>query len=162
MFYSYGMSITLRYSRSENEAASILNDAFMKVFDNIKSYDSNRPFKPWLKRIIINTAINQYQKNASQYHPLVSIENGTELKREEMIISDINYKEIIRLIQNLPPAYRTVFNLYVIEGYKHKEIAEILGISTGTSKSNLYKAKRVLQKNLEKILTWTSYHVKSK
>ncbi len=162
MFYAYGMSITLRYSRSENEAISILNDAFMKVFDNIKSFDSNRPFKPWLRRIIINTAINQYHKNSSQFHQLVTIENGQEFKNEEMITSNITYKEIIRLIQNLPPAYRTVFNLFVIEGYKHKEIAGILGITTGTSKSNLFKAKKLLQKNLEKILTWSSYHVRSK
>lgn len=161
-FYAYGMSITLRYSRSENEAISILNDAFMKVFDNIKSFDSNRPFKPWLRRIIINTAINQYHKNSSQFHQLVSIENGQELKNEEMITGNISYKEIISLIQNLPPAYRTVFNLYVIEGYKHKEIAGLLGITTGTSKSNLFKAKKLLQKNLEKILTWSSYHVRSK
>jgi RNA polymerase sigma factor (sigma-70 family) len=161
-FYAYGMSITLRYSTSENEAVTILNDAFMKVFDNIESFDSKQPFKPWFRKIILNTAINQYHKNSSRNHPLTSIQESTELGIAEMTTSEISYREIIRLIQKLPASYRTVFNLHVIEGFKHREIADILGISIGTSKSNLHKAKNILRNKLEKILTWSSYHVRSK
>ena len=150
MFYAYGMSITLRYAESRNEAAEILNDAFMKVFSNIKKYNSDRPFKPWLRRIIINTAINQYHKTKKhrQIEELDLSENG--VSKEEQIISGISYDEIIEMVQQLSPAYRTVFNLYVIEGFKHREIADMLDIAVGTSKSNLAKAKRNLQSILEK------------
>lgn len=150
MFYAYGMSITLRYADSRDQAAEILNDAFMKAFTNISSYDLSRPFKPWLRRIIVNTAINHYHrtKHERQWEEL---EAAHELQsKEEAIISGISYQEIISLVQQLTPMYRTVFNLYVIEGYNHREIAEKLGIAEGTSKSNLYKAKKNLQAILEK------------
>ncbi len=151
MNYAYGMSITLRYSKSRDEAALILNDAFMKVFSNLKEYDTNRPFKPWLRRIIINTAINHFYKTnrSNGHYKDLNITNGL-LKVDENITSGITYAEIIEMVQQLTPVYRTVFNLYVIEGYKHREIADKLGISVGTSKSNLSKAKRNLQAILEK------------
>lgn len=153
MFYAYGMSITLRYADSSDQAAVILNDAFLKVFVNIKKYDTDRPFKPWLRRIIINTAINYYHKHKND--PIEErLEPATSITAtEETITSRISYDEIIEMIQHLTPAYRTVFNLYVIEGFKHEEIARILGIAVGTSKSNLSKAKRNLQAILEKNLT---------
>lgn len=152
MFYAYGMSITLRYADSRDQAAAILNDAFMKVFTNIKKYDTKRPFKPWLRKIIINTAINHFHKNKHnrQWEELEMAKHNMGI--EETIISGISYQEIIDMVQQLTPAYRTVFNLYVIEGFKHKEIAEMLGITVGTSKSNLAKAKRNLQSILEKNL----------
>lgn len=150
MFYAYGMSIALRYADSRNQAASILNDAFMKVFKNIKSYDAQRPFKPWLRKIIVNTAINHFHKNKKvrNWESLEMAEH--KVGNEEKIISGLSYEEIIDMIQQLTPAYRTVFNLYVIEGFKHREIAKILGIAVGTSKSNLAKAKQNLQDILEK------------
>lgn len=153
MYYAYGMSITLRYADSREEAVTILNDAFMKLFSNIAQYDPERPFKPWLRRIIINTAINYYHKHKRnlQREELENVES--EIARDETIISKISYQEIIDLIQQLSPAYRTVFNLHVIEGFQHKEIAEMLGIAEGTSKSNLSKAKKNLQAILEKNLT---------
>lgn len=152
MYYAYGMSITLRYADSREEAVTILNDAFMKLFSNIAQYDPERPFKPWLRRIIINTAINYYHKHKRnlQREELENVES--EIARDETIISKISYQEIIDLIQQLSPAYRTVFNLHVIEGFQHKEIAEMLGIAEGTSKSNLSKAKKNLQAILEKNL----------
>lgn len=153
MYYAYGMSITLRYAESRDEAAEILNDAFMKVFTKIKRYDQNRPFKPWLRRIIINTAINHYHKT-KKHRKVENIdfaENG--LREEQQIISGISYEEIIDMVQELSPAYRTVFNLYVIEGFKHREIADMLDIAVGTSKSNLSKAKKNLQSILEKNFT---------
>lgn len=154
MFYSYGMSITLRYADSRDQAAAILNDAFMKVFSNIQKYDSSRPFKPWLRKIIINTAINHFHKNKNipDWEDLEIVKNGNRKSTPEKITSSIAYKEIVDMIQQLSPAYRTVFNLYVIEGFKHREIAEKLGIAVGTSKSNLAKAKQNLRSILERKL----------
>lgn len=150
MFYAYGMSITLRYADSRDQAAAILNDAFMKVFANIDTYDSDRPFKPWLRQIIINTAINHYHKHQEQLK-LERLDTAhNKMNTRETITSSISYSEIIDMVQQLSPAYRTVFNLHVIEGFKHKEIAEMLEISVGTSKSNLSKAKHNLQEILQK------------
>lgn len=143
-FYAYGMSICIRYVNNRDEAAEILNDGFMKVFDNIDKFDIDKPFKPWLRRILVNTSINHYKKN-QKYSKQDPLENVQLEGEEGEILSGIAYHEIIEIIQKLSPQYRTVFNLYVIEGYKHEEIAEILGISAGTSKSNLAKAKRNLQ-----------------
>ncbi len=150
MFYAYGMSITLRYAGSREQGTAILNDAFMKVFDNIRKYDTDRPFKPWLRRIIINTAIDHYHKN--QRKPNFSEFELTEnqMVEEETILSGITYQEIVDMLRELSPAYRAVFNLFVIEGYSHEEISKKLGISVGTSKSNLAKAKRKLRMILEK------------
>lgn len=153
MFYAYGMSITLRYADSHDQAAVILNDAFMKVFDNLGKYDINRDFKPWLRKIIVNTAINHFHKNKKNWTWSDLDEAREEMAEKETIISGISYKEIIEMVQELSPAYRTVFNLHVIEGFKHSEIAEMLGISEGTSKSNLAKAKKNLRVILEKNLT---------
>lgn len=152
MFYAYGMSITLYYADSRNEAAEILNDGFMKVFKNIKSFDDSKPFKPWFRRILINTAIDHYHKHKKykQTDPIELHEN--QLSAGEKILSGIAYREIIAMIQQLSPAYRTVFNLCIVEGYKHKEVAKMLDISVGTSKSNLHKAKQNLQAMLEKNL----------
>jgi len=150
MFYAYGMSITLRYAESRDEAAAILNDAFIKVFTNIGKYDLDRPFKPWLRRIIVNTSINYYHRN-KKIQRLENLEAAEgKLSTDEHITSGISYDEIITMVQQLTPGYRTVFNLYVIEGFKHREIADMLDISVGTSKSNLAKAKRNLQLILEK------------
>lgn len=145
------MSITLRYSDSREEAAEVLNDAFMKVFENIHRYDTDRPFKPWLRRIIINTAINRFH-STSRIPEKEAWSENEHAGREETITSSISYDEIIEMIQQLTPGYRTVFNLYVMEGFKHREIAGILGISEGTSKSNLAKARQQLQSVLERNL----------
>lgn len=149
-FYAYGMSITLRYADSRDQGSAILNDAFMKVFDNLKTYDTSRPFKPWLRRIIINTAINHYHKNKSHLKMSDFELNEHDLAKDETVISGISYSEIIEMVQQLSPVYRTVFNLHVIEGFTHKEIANMLDIAEGTSKSNLAKAKKNLRVILEK------------
>lgn len=143
-FYAYGMSICLRYADNRDEAAEILNDGFMKVFQNIARFDLTRPFKPWLRRIIVNTAINHYhQKNRAL--KAEELDRAKQNASEERILSGISYEEILGMLRKLPPAYRTVFNLHVIEGYKHEEIAAMLGVSVGTSKSNLFKAKEQLR-----------------
>lgn len=153
MFYAYGMSIAMRYADTRDQAAEILNDAMMKVFDNIRKYDPDRPFKPWLRKIIINTAINHYHKNKKHQEWEELNLNGNYAGNDETIISGIAYREIIEMVQRLTPAYRTVFNLYVIEGFRHEEIADMLEIAVGTSKSNLAKAKRNLRSMLEKNLS---------
>ncbi|NGP87887.1 RNA polymerase sigma factor [Aliifodinibius halophilus] len=150
MFYAYGMSITLRYADSRGQAAEILNDSFMKVFNNISSYDTKRPFKPWLRRIIVNTSINHYHKHKKD-RQLVELDLVKhKMSQRPEILSGISYDEVVDMVQQLSPAYRTVFNLHVIEGFKHKEIADMLDITVGTSKSNLSKAKKNLQSIVEK------------
>lgn len=152
-FYAYGMSITLRYADTRDQAAAILNDAFMKVFEHIRKFDRNRPFKPWFRQILVNTAINHYHKNNRNREDLNLVIPVQNLAVEETVTSGLSYEEIIGMVQQLSPAYRTVFNLFVIDGFTHEEIAGMLGISTGTSKSNLAKAKRNLRALLEKNLT---------
>ncbi len=122
----------------------------MKVFTNIEKYDLDRPFKPWLRQIIVNTAINQYHKNQKKLQKTDLESINHKPARDQEVLSGISYDEIIEMVQELTPAYRTVFNLYVIEGFKHKEIADMLNIAVGTSKSNLSKAKKNLQSIVEK------------
>lgn len=143
-YYNYGMSISLRYANNRDEAAEVLNDAFMKIFSNLKKFDLTKPFKPWLRKILVNTAINHYHKKQREIR-VEEMQNARHESDTEKILSGISYQEVIALLQKLPPAYRTVFNLYVIEGYTHEEIAGMLHIAIGTSKSNLYKAKEQLK-----------------
>jgi RNA polymerase sigma-70 factor (ECF subfamily) len=137
------MSICLRYSDDRDEAVELLNESFMKIFKNIKKFDLTMPFKPWLRRILINTCINNFKKKKLNFTE--RLEAANEYQDSEDILSGISYQEILDMIRQLSPAYRAVFNLHVIEGYKHEEIAEMLNISVGTSKSNLSKAKKNLQ-----------------
>lgn len=120
----------------------LLNESFMKVFKNLKSFDLTRAFKPWLRTILVNTCINNFRKKKIHFDEEEIQENQAGV---EEILSGISYQEIIELIRKLPPAYRTVFNLYVIEGYKHEEISTMLDITIGTSKSNLFKAKKQMR-----------------
>lgn len=143
-FYAYGMSICIRYANDEHEAIHILNDGFLKVYRHIKRYDPQRPFKAWFRKILVNTAINHLRKNKKRKLQ-VSMEHANHLPDKEEILSKISYQELMAMVQSLSTAYRTVFNLYVIDGYKHEEIAEMLGISVGTSKSNLFKAREKLR-----------------
>jgi RNA polymerase sigma factor (sigma-70 family) len=144
-FYAYALSICLRYADNREEASEILNDGFMKIFKNIKQFDLSKTFKPWLRKIMVNTAINQYHQKQRNIQA-AEIEQARHESEAENIISGISYQEIIAMLQKLPPAYRTVFNLHVLEGYKHEEIAKMLHITEGTSKSNLFKAKESLKK----------------
>lgn len=143
-YYSYGMSISLRYANNRDEASEILNDAFMKIFGNLGKFDLSKPFKPWLRKILVNTAINHFHKKQREFQ-VAEMKIATNESDTEKILSGISYQEIIGLLQKLPPSYRTVFNLYVIEGYTHEEIGSMLNIATGTSKSNLFKAKEQLK-----------------
>jgi len=148
-FFPYGMSVCMRYTVNEEEAIEVLNDSFMKVFTKLDSYDTGKAFQSWFRRILINTAINYYHKYDKHHHH-ESLEVQHHLVNEQEILSQLSYEEIIRLVQHLTPVYRTVFNLYVIDGYTHEEIAEALQISVGSSKSNLSRARANLRVMLEK------------
>ena len=150
-FYAYGLSICIRYAKDRDEASGILNDAFMNVFSNIKKFSIDRPFKPWFRKIVVNSSVNHFKRSVRRAKT-TSIDYLNEVASEESANAAIEYAEIIDMIQQLPLGYRTIFNLYVIEGYKHEEIAEMLGINVGTSKSNLFKAKNKLRKILQKHL----------
>lgn len=147
-FYGFAMGICLRYTHSRDEAVEILNDGFYKVLTHLNSYDPAKPFLPWLARIMTNTAIDHYRSQLR--HPKTSDITELEVQGTDPFIdSKLNYDDLIKLVQALPPGYRTVFNLYAIDGYTHEEIAGQLGISAGTSKSNLFKARQKLRAMLE-------------
>jgi RNA polymerase sigma-70 factor (ECF subfamily) len=148
-FYSYGMSICLRYTATREEASEVLNDSFMKVFQHLGQYDANKPFLGWFRRILINTAINYYKKHL-KHHRVQDIDTAPPVPVTRDVISHLSYQEIIGLVQQLTPTYRTVFNLYVIDGYSHEEIARMLHISEGASKSNLSRARANLRNMLKK------------
>jgi len=153
LYYGSFMAICLRYTRNEDQAADILQNSFIKIFKNIKKYEGQGSFEGWMKRIVVNTAIDYHRKKKNDF---LLLPEDQELEQFEQIDetdddeSEYPYSpaDVINAIQKLTPAYRMVFNLYVIEHYQHKEIAEKLGISIGTSKSNLLKAKLKLKKLL--------------
>ena len=142
------MSICLRYSKTHEEAIEILNDGFFKIFVRLARYTKGLSFKGWLRKIMINSAIDYFRKNEKHYHTLDISHLQYETSSHVSALDKLSEQEIISAIQLLPPSYRMVFNLYVIEGYKHEEIAEQLNISIGTSKSNLSVARNKLKKIL--------------
>lgn len=147
-YYNYAISICLRYSHNREEAQEIVNDGFVKVFVNLDKYTDGLSFKGWVRRIMINAAIDFYRKH-EKHNRMLDIEHAETHSVEADGISQLTQEEIMAAVQHLPPSYRFVFNLYVIEGYKHDEISTKLGISTGTSKSHLAKARARLKKYLE-------------
>lgn len=153
-FYGYAMSICDRYTSREEDASEILNDGFLKIFKEIHHFkpaytDVVSSFKGWLRKIMVYTAIDHFRKN-NKHQNISELDTAIiHLPAEsETAVDKISYDEIIRFIQDLSPAYRTVLNLFVVEGFSHEEISKQLGISVGTSKSNLAKARKQLQKIL--------------
>lgn len=148
LLYPYAMSICLRYTRDEEEAIGVLNAGFMKVFTKLDQYNDSFSFKSWVRRIMVNTAIDHYRSNQPHTNHL-EISSANQEQIDPEVVSKVSEREIMALVQKLPPAYRLVFNLYAIEGYNHREIAEQLNISEGTSKSNLAKARAKLQRMIK-------------
>jgi RNA polymerase sigma factor (sigma-70 family) len=159
MFYGKMKVVCMRYTRDSDHAMDVLQEGFLKVFNNLEKYTGVGTFEGWMRRIMVNLSIDRYRRLK---HDLVllgeqnDIENwsgGTDEESDDSDeneeIYDITPEQIIDAMQQLTPAYRTVFNLYVYEDYTHQDIAEVLGISVGTSKSNYAKAK----KNMKKLLT---------
>ena len=136
--------VCMRYTRHEMEAEDILQDAFIKIFDNITRFEFKGSFEGWVRRIVINTALKNYSKKSFKQEQ-IGLENYPELPLEPEIYAHLQEEELLRLIAKLPEGYRLVFNLYAVEGYSHKEIADMLGIQESTSRSQLVKARKMLQ-----------------
>jgi len=149
-YFGFAMNIALRYGKNREESLEILNDGFLKVFKNIDRYDDKYPFKAWLHRIIVNTGIDHYRANKNQIKFLKLEDFHQSIKSTDPLPNVSTVKDILPEIQELSPAYRMVFNLYVMEEYKHHEIAELLDISVSTSKSNLARAKAKILKSIMK------------
>ena len=155
-YASLMLGICLRYCRDRTEAEDVLQDGFIKVFTNISRYRNEGSFEGWIRRIMVNTAIDNYQKNLKHSHhsSMEEIEDHTLLpgiNDDDPLIPEsreIPKEKLLEFIQELPAGYRMVFNMYAIEGYSHKEIAEKLNISENTSKTQLMKARRQLRREL--------------
>jgi len=146
--YSYLMSICIRYTKNEDKAKEVLNVGFYRILSNLTKYKPEVPFKAWIRKVMINTLINEYKKEKIHYGNVQYVENYYETQNYADIndaITKIDTEQIYGFIAKLPPASQQVFNLYFIDGFKHKEIAELLNISEGTSKWHLNAAKEKLK-----------------
>ncbi len=143
-FYGFAMAICLRYAGNRDEAAEVMNQGFMKVFTKIETFDASKPFKAWLGRIMMNASIDNYRANLKMVYA-EELENADHVNDGTVTDSNLNYQDLLAMVQQLPQAYRTVFNLFAIDGYSHEEIADMLNINAGTSKSNLFKARQKLK-----------------
>ena len=155
MFYGKMMSACLRYISDRDEAQDVLQDGFIKVFNSIAKFDFNGSFEGWVRRIVVNTAIDHIRKKKKDIFQVTDHEfimnnysDEADEKENESMYANLKNNEIVEAIQQLSPAYRTVFNMYVVDGYSHQQIADLLNINIGTSKSNLAKARM----NLKRIL----------
>ena len=137
-------AVCLRYAGNAEEAEDILQEGFIKVFKKLDSFRSEGSFEGWMRRIFVNTAIEHFRRKRYMM-PVTEREENTFEGKYLSVLDDLAAMDIMALVQELSPGYRTVFNMYVVEGYTHKEIADMLGISEGTSKSQLSRAKVILQ-----------------
>jgi RNA polymerase sigma-70 factor (ECF subfamily) len=151
-FYGYAITVCNRYIHQEDDAVEVLNDGFLKIFRELKRFEPRHnnfeaSLKGWMRRIFINTAVDHLRKQKHRFDT-ASLPDYEQISSENVQwpADSFSHKELLEMISNLSPAYRTVFNLYIIDGYNHEEIAQLLNISPGTSKSNLSKARANLQK----------------
>lgn len=142
--------VALRYSKMQQEAEDILQEAFLKVFKNIQTFRKDASLGYWIKRIVINTALN-YQRSKLYLYPMVDVTDLKGHTGNELTLSGMSHEELLNMVRRLPTGSQVIFNLYAIEGYKHHEIAEMLGISEGTSKSQFARARSLLK-------DWISEH----
>ena len=146
-FYGYAMGISLRYSLNRDDALEVVNDAFIKIFNSINNFDSGKPFKAWLRTILVNTAIDRRRKDLKfQLH--VEIDSVQAPGTSPQIIETLNARDILNLLSELPQLQAAIFNLYEIDGYSHDEIAKMLHIPAGSSRVYLTRAKEKLRKLL--------------
>lgn len=155
LYYGFSMRICMRYSTNYTEAEEIVNDGFLKIFKKIADFEPSHEsfeasFVGWIKKIFMHTAIDNYRRNNKANTIQLLDDNDFEIPENSASpIDNMSFKEILELVQMLSPTYRTVFNLYVLDGCKHDEISKQLHISVGTSKSNLAKARINIQKMLQ-------------
>lgn len=149
-FYGFAMTVALRYSRDEMDAADIVSQAFVKIFKSIHSYDSSKgPLQGWIKRIVVNQGLDHI-KSRGRFSENVELETVAEPEISNTVLEQMGAEEIMELVKKLPPATHAVFVMYAVEGYNHREIAEKLHISEGTSKWHLSEARKTLQKQLQR------------
>ncbi len=139
--------VCLRYSENVDDANDILQEGFIKVYKNIGKFRSEGSFEGWIRRIFINTSIEHFRKKI-KFNNISEVQENTIEDESIDVFNSLSAKDIIKVIDQLSPGYKAVFNMHVIEGYSHKEIADILGITEGTSKSQLARAKGILKKLL--------------
>lgn len=146
-FFSFAMSICIRYTKDQYEAMEIVNDSFMKVLGNISEYDGSKPFRAWYGRILINSAVDNYRRNSRRQSVqlLLNDQKTAEEVEDPPVHSELSAKDILSLFSCLPENYRMIFNLYEIEGYSHDEIAQLLEISASASRTILSRAKKMLR-----------------
>ncbi|HEY8782886.1 MAG TPA: RNA polymerase sigma factor [Mucilaginibacter sp.] len=142
-FYGYAMGISLRYSLNRDDALEVVNDAFIKIFNNINNFNSDRPFKAWLRTILVNTAIDRRRKDL-KFQLNVELDYATPVSSSN-VIENLNAQDILRLMKQLPPIQLAIFNLYEIDGYNHDEIGQLLAIPVSSSRVYLSRAKEKLR-----------------
>ena len=141
------LTICLRYASDRPEAEDMLQEAFIKIFSRIHQYTWEGSFEGWMKRIVVNCALRALQKRKLRFSELESIDNAAP-QSGAYALSNLSEEELLKLISRLPDGYRIVFNLYVMEGFSHDEIGAMLGIEAATSRSQLVKARRMLQQQI--------------
>lgn len=152
--YRYLMSICVRYTGSYEEAQEALNTGFLKVLNNLDKYKAHIPFKTWIRKVIINVLIDEYRKEKKHKEattPLADYTSSPDLVTLNDAIKRMDVEVIHKMIMKLPPMSQKVFNLYVIDGFEHKEIASLLGITEGTSKWHLHNSREQLKDLLSKV-----------
>ena len=146
LFVPKMFAVCLRYCKNREEAEEIVQEGFVQVFKSLKSFRNEGSFEGWIRKIMVYCSVKHF-RTQTKLHPVVNIESvNVEEVDNEYILARLGKKELLKMVQALPPAYRMIFNLYVFEGMKHREIAGHLGISEGTSKSNFFDAKVILQR----------------
>lgn len=148
LFSSKMFAVCLRYARDQDEAADILQTGFIKVFSKSHLFDHKGSLEGWIRRIMVNTAIEMHRKNKTNFLETLQEQHHSIPESQQRSDDNIHYKDLMQLVTKLPMGYKTVFNLYAIEGYSHKEIADMLIISEGNSKSQLSRARQWLKEKL--------------
>ena len=148
-------AVCLRYANNADDAQDLLQEGFIKVYRNLHRFRGEGSFEGWIRRVFVNTSIEHFRKKSAHLSSVSEKEEATIEDTDITALDTLAEKDIVSIIQELSPGYRTVFNLYVVEGYSHKEIGEMLGISEGTSKSQLARAKAILQKRIAQYLSDT-------
>lgn len=153
--------LCLQYADNQDDAADILQEGFIKVFRKLEQFRGKGSFEGWIRRIMINTALERYRSQVRLFAVTDNTVKKDDMVHEE-VIERLSASDLIRLVQDLPPRYRMVFNLYAIEGYSHKEIGEMMEITVGTSKSNLSRARDILQQKVKKYFDTSEHNIREK
>lgn len=163
-FYSYAMSVCLAYTNDREDAREVLNDGFLKVFRSLGELNDEAVLLPWLRRIMVNTAIDHYRKNRKLMLKVgaESVDSGLEepYLNDQAIFAQLSAEDILAVLNQLPAPYRVVFSLYVLEGYSHREIADQLSLAESTSRAHLTEANRLLRRAL--LRQTTDHHERTK